>query len=67
MVRKKDKSTCKLFPEYWHLNYPELTLEECKSKAKWYKKSCNYQCIEYYEKKYPNLSYEDHLNGQSHI
>ena len=49
------------FAEYYKKQNPEWTIEQCEEKAKWFKKSCNYQCIEYYEKNYPNLSHEEHL------
>lgn len=49
------------FAEYYQLNNPELTLEQCEEKANWFRRSCNFQCIEYYERKYPNLSHEEHV------
>ena len=49
------------FIEYWKKQNPEWTDKQCEQKVKWFKRSCNYQCIEYFEKNYPNLSHEDHL------
>ena len=49
------------FAEYYKKQNPELTLEQCEEKAKWFKRSCNYQCIEYYERNYPELTHEEHL------
>lgn len=49
------------FAEYYKKENPEWTIEQCEEKAKWFRRSCNYQCIEYYEKNYPELSHEEHL------
>lgn len=58
---KKQKCECKKFIEYYELNYPEWTKEQCEDAIKKYKRSLNYQCIEYYENLYPNLSHEEHI------
>lgn len=49
------------FAEYYKKENLEWTIEQCEEKAKWFRRSCNYQCIEYYEKNYPELSHEEHL------
>ena len=49
------------FAEYYKKENPEWTIEQCEERAKWFRRSCNYQCIEYYEKNYPELSHEEHL------
>lgn len=58
---KKNPETSKFNIIFWQQKYPELTKEECEEKLKWFKRSCNYQCIEYYERNYPELSHEEHL------
>lgn len=60
IVKKKHEDSPK-FAEYYQKEHPEWTIEQCEEKAKWFKRSCNYQCIEYYEKNYPELSHEEHL------
>ena len=49
------------FAEYYKKQNPEWTNEKCEKEAKLFRRSCNYQCIEYYEKNYPELSHEEHL------
>ena len=49
------------FAEYYKKEHSEWTIEQCEEEAKRFKRSCNYQCIEYYEKNYPELSHEEHL------
>ena len=61
MIIKKNHEDSPRFAEYYKKEHPEWTIEQCEEKAKWFKKSCNYQCIEYYEKNYPKLSHEEHL------
>ena len=61
MTVKKNREDSPKFEEYYKKEHPEWTIEQCEEKAKWFKRSCNYQCIEYYEKNYPELSHEDHL------
>ena len=61
MTVKKNREDSPKFAEYYKKEHPEWTIEQCEEKAKWFKRSCNYQCIEYYEKNYPELSHEDHL------
>ena len=58
--RKINKQNKPIYIEYWLLNYPELSVEECEIKRKQYSKEHNYQCIEYYRKRYPDKS-EDEL------
>lgn len=54
-------------PEYWQKRNPQWTQEQCEAKATWFRKSCNYQCIEYYERLYPNLSHEEHLQKRKEV
>lgn len=61
MKRKKSDEDSPRLAEYYKKQNPEWTIEQCEEKAKWFKKSCNYQCIEYYEKNYPELTHEEHL------
>lgn len=61
MTVKKNREDSPKFAEYYKKEHPEWTIEQCEEKAKWFKRSCNYQCIEYYEKNYPELSHEEHL------
>ena len=61
MKIKKNHEDSPRFAEYYKKENPEWTVEQCEEKAKWFKRSCNYQCIEYYEKNYPELSHEEHL------
>lgn len=67
MKTKKNHEDSPRFAEYYKKNNPELTNEQCEEKAKWFKRSCNYQCIEYYEKNYPNLSHDEHLKLKEQI
>ena len=53
------KFDCEKFPEYYQKRNPEWTNEECKNAAKKFCRSINWQCIEYYRKKYPNLTQEE--------
>ena len=61
MTIKKSHKDSPRFAEYYKKEHPEWTVEQCKEEAKRFKRSCNYQCIEYYEKNYPELSHEEHL------
>lgn len=61
MKIKKQHEDSPRFPEYYHKLFPNLANFECEEKAKWYRKSCNVICIEYYERNYPQLSHEEHL------
>ena len=61
MKIKKNHEDSPRFAEYYKKENPEWTIEQCEEMAKWFKRSCNYQCIEYYEKNYPELSHEEHL------
>ena len=61
MTVKKNREDSPKFAEYYKKEHPEWTIEQCEEKSKWFKRSCNYQCIEYYERNYPELSHEDHL------
>lgn len=55
------------FPEYWQNKNIDWTIEQCIEKAKWFNRSCNYQCIEYYERNYPNLTHEEHLKLKNNL
>lgn len=57
----KSKELSKKFPEYYKANNPNWTDEQCEAAAKHFRKTTNWQCIEYYEEKYPELSHEEHL------
>ena len=59
--QKINIETSTRYPYYWKKLNPDWTDEQCQEKANWIKRSSNYQCIEYYEKKYPDLSHEEHL------
>ena len=48
-------------PEFYKSQHYDWTDEQCIEAAKKFKRSCNYQCIEYYEVRYPELSHEEHL------
>lgn len=67
MKIKKNHEDSPRYAEYWKKEHPEWTIKQCEEKAKWFKKSCNYQCIEYYEKNYPELSHEEHLKLKKKI
>lgn len=56
---KKAKCESKKFPEYYQLNYPEWTNEQCIEAAQQFKRSTNWRCIEYYQRLYPNISLEE--------
>lgn len=45
--------------EYYKKQNPLLTDEVCEEKAKKFRKSCKFNCIEYYERFYPELSGEE--------
>ena len=55
------KNKCEKFPEYYKEKNPDWTDEQCKEAAKKFCRLTNWQCIEFYEKKYPELSHEEHL------
>ena len=55
------KKGCEKFPEYYKEKNPDWTDEQCKEAAKKFCRSTNWQCIEFYERKYPELSHEEHL------
>lgn len=56
---KKEIYENKRYKEYYQLNFPELTEQECIERANYYKKSCCWQNIEYYEVRHPELSKEE--------
>ena len=62
---KKAKHESKKFPEYYQLNYPEWTNEQCIKAAQQFKRSNNWQCIEYYQRLYPSLSLEEQEKKRS--
>ena len=61
MKQKKKHEESPKFVEYYELNFPTWTKEQCEEAAIKFKKSLNWQCIEYYEKLYPELSHEEHI------
>ena len=56
------KDDCPKFFEYYRKRNSNWTDEECRSEAKKFCRASNWQCIEYYEKKFPHLSHKEHLN-----
>jgi hypothetical protein len=64
---KRKHEDDKRFAEYYKKQHPEWTLEECENAARYFKRSCNYQCIEYYERNYPELSHEEHLKLKTQL
>ena len=58
---KKKPEDSQKFPEYYKKRNPDWTEEQCKNAVKLFKKSCNSKNIEYYERYYPDLSHEEHL------
>ena len=58
-MAKKEIYENKRYKEYYQLNFPELTEQECIERANYYKKSCCWQNIEYYEVRHPELSKEE--------
>lgn len=67
MKLKKNHEDSPRFIEYWKKENPNWTIEQCEEKTNWFKKSCNYQCIEYYERNYPELSHEEHLRLKNQL
>lgn len=61
MKVKKTHEESPKFAEYYELKFPTWTKEQCEEAAIKFKKSSNWQCIEYYEKQYPELSHEEHI------
>lgn len=53
------KNNCPKFYEYYKTNHPDWSDEECKDAVRKFNKSCNWQCVEYYQKKYPYKSLEE--------
>lgn len=59
-IKKANEDSPKHAEYYKKLN-PSWNDEQCKEAALHFKRSSNWQCIEYYEKLYPNLTHEEHL------
>lgn len=57
--QKINKEDSKRHFEYYHKNFPGLSIDECKEKAEYFRKSTCSNCIEYWTKKYPNKSLEE--------
>lgn len=58
--RPKDwKNHCPKFKEYYKFHNPEWDDEKCIVEAKKYNKSINWQCVEYYQRLYPQKSFEE--------
>ena len=59
--QRKDgwKNDCEKFPEFYKKRHPEWSEEKCKDAAKKFCRSINWQCIEYYQKNFPELSPEE--------
>lgn len=60
-AQKVNKETSKRRAIYYKKLHPDWSEEKCEKEAEYFRKSCNYRCIEYYEVKYPELSHEEHL------
>jgi hypothetical protein len=60
-THKKHNENSKRCIEFWKKEHPEWTIEQCEKAVSNFKKSCNYQCIEYYETNWPELSHNEHL------
>lgn len=58
---KKKREDSKKYPEHYKLKFPNWSNEQCEQAAIKYKKSLNWQCIEYYERLYPEFSHEERL------
>lgn len=58
--RENWKEDCEKFPEYYKKRHPEWSDEQCKEESRKFCRSTNYQCIEYYEKKYPGKTKEEY-------
>jgi hypothetical protein len=56
IINKQNKPT---YIEYWITNNPNLSIDECEQLRSAYVKENNYQCIEYYRKKYPDKTEEE--------
>ena len=67
MKIKKNHENSPKFAEYYQKINPNWSQEKCEEEAKKFKRSCNYQCIEYYEKNYPELSHEEHLKLKENL
>ena len=59
--RTINKQNKPYYLEYWVANNPLLSIDECEQLRKNYIKENNYQCIEYYRKRYPDKSEEELL------
>lgn len=60
----KEKVSKKNSPQtfdYWRNKYPNCTKEEIQKKYTLYQREHNYQCIEYYQKHYPDLTDDERL------
>ena len=53
------KNHCPKFKEYYSTQNPEWSEEECIKAAKKYCREINWQCIEFYQKKYPDKTLEE--------
>ena len=54
------KNNCPKFKEYYAIQHPDWTEDECVAAAKKFCRSINWQCIEFYQVKYPNATPEEH-------
>lgn len=59
MTHKKSHIDSPRFPEYYKNLHPEWNDQKCIEESNNFKKSCNYKCIEYWKRKYPNLSIDE--------
>ena len=56
IINKQNQPT---YIEYWITNNPNLSIDECEQLRSTYVKENNYQCIEYYRKRYPDKTEEE--------
>lgn len=62
---RKNNPNSEFCKTYYKIRFPEMSDEEIDKKIKWLRKSINYRAIEFYEKKYPELTHEEHLKMKS--
>ena len=61
-MEKTNEEKNKRIWKYYKLQNSDWTQEKCEEDARKYRKSCNYNNIEYYERFYPELSHEEQEN-----
>ena len=53
------KEDCPKFKEYYAKRNPDWSDKQCQEESRKYCRSCNWQCIEYYQRQYPDKSIEE--------